>query len=183
MKKTLALAVILTCACARQQSVEYVQMDPVKDLVEVGYEAPKTWGRHIAQAGTADNSWSIELVHPDNRLINIDIKKYSATGKHKGYPTMTPKELLEHVQGLPKTTVGAVEPFALADFKASSFNYEGDYLQFSGGGPAPKMRGIDVFFESNGFLYVINYAVPVDEFEKNRPIFDRLIKTFKLEPA
>jgi hypothetical protein len=184
--RALAAVLLLASACARKAEVEYVQMKPVKDLVEIAFEAPKDWDRNIEKAGDARSSWAVTLVQPGNRLVNIDIKKYALSPKTKGFPVLSVQEMLDQVKALPKTTVGPVETATTPHLgKVNRFTFEGDWLQVSGapGATAPAMKGVDVFFEKGGFLYVVDYAVPADEFDKNRPVFEHVLETLEVSPA
>ena len=182
---TLALALALGAAsCSRRETVEYIRVKPVKGIIEITFEAPKSWARSLSQTGKADSSWAVELSHPENRFATIGIQKFTTDPKRTGFPVLTAEAFLERLKQLPKTTVGPEEPRKTPHLSLRSFPYEGDYIQVSGGaGKAPHMKGIDACFEAGGFLYTVSYAVPAEDFAIYLPIFEHLLETLELSPA
>jgi hypothetical protein len=179
-------ALICLAGCAQKEKPpEYTRVRAIPGTVEISFDAPDSadWGRYLTPKPGVKGNWEIEILHLTERLVRIDIRKYSARPGVGGYEYLTPEALIDRSKNLPNTSVGSVKKFKTKRLEFKRFAESGDWVETSGGGPkAPHMRGYTAFFEAKGFLYVISYSAPEDRFKVYLPIFEHLVNTLEMEP-
>ena len=177
----LLLPLTLISGCGARP--RYEKVNSIPNVVEISFEAPKEWSRHLDPAGSAKDSWAIEILHPQNRLIRIDIKKYAEDPSLKGYPLSTASRLLGDARELRNAQVSEPRACGGKTLAMRCFTVTADYIEASGGARAPRMKDSYAYFESGGFLYVVDYAAPERDHETALPVFRRMLETLELTGA
>lgn len=181
----LAFAAFLAlAACGRPgKELKYERVRAVPGVAEISFEAPVRdgdWGRYLSPKEGAGN-WQVEVLHLSERLVRVDISKYSLLSGVKGYEHLTAESLLKRDAGLPKTRLGKVKDFKSERLKFLRYAGEGYWVEASGGLKPQRMKMDTAFFETGGFLYVISYTAPEELFKAYLPVYERILNTLEFE--
>lgn len=81
-------------------------------------------------------------------------------------------------KGLPK-----VSDTSLGGKPAKTYEREYEYVNRAHGNVDVWIRLVDVVVRTDKAYYMIEYSAPRESFEKNRPVFERFLKTFAFGPS
>lgn len=176
-----ALLLLAGLAACGKGSYERIRAIPGK--VEISFEAPRDWGKYLNKAGSAQDSWAVEVLPKDQLLVRIDIKKFTPDPKRAGYPVLTAERLMQDTKALKNAVVGPVTSVDANGLRMNRFSDTADYVETSGNAKSPHMKDTTAYFENNGFLYVVSLSAPETDHDKYLPVFEHLLSSLELKPG